>query len=170
MSGVPKNSSKRIPYNETAPSKKIFQEADFSAHEVPGFLEYIPESIPHFSGNIFLPGHKYFSTLLLTVFNSFANEFQLFDYIPPIFLTFPFEKQGLFLISKNETYPVRVQFIPEFCFQSSAQRNDQVLEKLETPAKIQIQGKKARKIKFPDCSKKPVLFENSKDICRSKTP
>jgi len=41
--GNPKNGSKRIPYEETAPSKEIFQEANFCAHEVPGFLEYIPE-------------------------------------------------------------------------------------------------------------------------------
>ncbi|MFY1112916.1 MAG: hypothetical protein AB3K77_14750 [Methanosarcinaceae archaeon] len=93
-----------------------------------------------------------------TVFNSFANDFQLFDWMPPNFLTLPFEKQGLFLISKSETYPVRVQFIPEFCFQSSAQRNDQVLEKLETSAKIPNTEGKSQKNKVPGLLKKAITF------------
>lgn len=38
--GNPKNSSKRIPYKETAPSEEIFQEANFCAYEVAGFLKY----------------------------------------------------------------------------------------------------------------------------------
>ena len=37
--GNPKNGSKRIPYEETTPSKEIFQEANFCAHEVSGFLK-----------------------------------------------------------------------------------------------------------------------------------